>query len=180
MRLRFFLVTTLFCLRVPGFAKDPTLKDAVVFEIRRQVALDPSKPEPKDFFINAGAELGLKPDMVVVVTRRHALYDSYQNRSPGDLIVPVGQLRIIHVQKDLSVARMEKMLDRGSLPALELDAIMIGDRLDLSTAKMIRTKSAEANEVPAAPEPPAQESPTPDTSTEKSPSVAQAFETLSQ
>lgn len=145
MPLRLFTLGLVFILAQAVWAQS---KEAVVFDIRRQVSLDPNKTESKDYYINSGSEAGLKQDMLIVVTRRHTLYDAYQNKSPGDLIVPVGQLRIIHVQKGLSVARLEKMVDREDLPNLELEAIMVGDRLDMETARMGKKKTAEVSPEP--------------------------------
>ena len=76
------------------------------------------------------------------MNRRHSLYDPYLNKSPGDLVVLVGQLRIIHVQDDMSVARLENIEGRQSLPTIEFDAIMVGDKVDLNTAKMAPRKTA--------------------------------------
>lgn len=119
------------------FISTPTLaKDITVFDVRRPVSLENGQELPKDFFINAGVEAGIKVGMVVTVNRRQTLYDPFQSKSPGDLVVPVGQLRVIHVQENLSVARLVEVMGREMLPTLEYDAVMVGDRLDMSTAKM--------------------------------------------
>ena len=130
------------CLLFLIFSVNAFAKNAVVFEIRRPISLDPKQSAPKDFYINAGNEIGLKKNMLVVVNRRTTLYDAYQNNSPGDLYVPVGQLRVIHVQKGLAVARLEQMVNRKNLPQLDYDAIMVGDSLDMETAKMATQKTA--------------------------------------
>jgi len=122
--------------------------EIVVFDIRRPLSLDPGKRHEKDYFINSGSEAGLKPDMLIVVSRRQTLYDAYKNKSPGELIVPVAELRIIHVQKGLSVARLERMVDRAALPNLDFDAVMVGDKLDMETARMARQKTAQIEEQP--------------------------------
>ena len=138
----------LICLLFLIFAANAFAKNAVVFEIRRPISLDPEKTAPKDFYINGGSEMGLKKNMLIVVNRRSTLYDAYKNSSPGDLHVPVGQLRIIHVQKGLSVARLEKMVNRKNLPQLDYDAIMVGDTLDMETAKMATRKTAATQPEP--------------------------------
>ncbi len=138
MPLRLFIISVVVFFVAKAFAKD-----VVVFDVRRQVSLNPDKRPPQDFFINAGSEIGLKEGMLVVVNRRQTLYDSYQNKSVGDLVVPVAQIRIIHVQNSISVARLEKMVDRRYLPSLDFDAVMVGDRLDMETAKMAPQKTAQ-------------------------------------
>ncbi len=117
-------------------------KDVAVFDIRRPLSMENGQDLPKDYYINGGSETGLKAGMLVTVTRRLTMYDPFQNKSPGDLMIPVGRLRIIHVQDGLAVARLEDMLERVKLPNLDIDAVTIGDRLDLTTAKMSPPKTA--------------------------------------
>lgn len=117
-------------------------KDVTVFDVRRPLAMENDENPPKDYFFNAGASEGLKKGMLVTVTRRQALYDQYLNKSPGDLVVAVGQLRIIHVQPDMSVARLEIMQNRANSPNVEFEAVMVGDKIDLSSARMAPQKTA--------------------------------------
>jgi hypothetical protein len=129
------------------FVTTPTLaKEITVFDIRRAVSLENNQEMPKDFYINAGLETGLKPGMVITVNRRQTLYDPFQSKSPGDLVVPVGKLRVIHAQENIAVARMVEILGRENLPGLEFDAIMVGDRLDMSTAKMSKGSDKAMND----------------------------------
>lgn len=121
-------------------------KEIAVFDVRRPLSFENGQDLPKDFYINAGIEVGLKVGMTVAVNRRQTLYDPFQNKSPGDLIIPVGRLRIIHVQDNIAVARLEEISGRQNLPTLEFDAIMVGDRLDMSTAKMGGGKRADNND----------------------------------
>ena len=117
-------------------------KDATVFDVRRPIAMENDEKPPKDYYINAGANDGLKAGMIVTVERRQSLYDPYQNKSPGDLVVTVGQLRLIHVQGDMSVARLENIDGRQNLPTIEFEAVMVGDKVDLASAKMAPRKTA--------------------------------------
>ncbi len=121
-------------------------KEIAVFDVRRPLSFENGQDLPKDFYINAGIEVGLKVGMTVGVNRRQTLYDPFQNKSPGDLIIPVGRLKIIHVQDNIAVARLEEISSRQDLPTLDVDAIMVGDRLDMATAKMGSGKRADNND----------------------------------
>jgi hypothetical protein len=136
--LKFTLVT----LAILATTSTALAKDIAVFDIRRPLSMENGQELAKDYYINGGSETGLKAGMLVTVTRRLTLYDPFQNKSPGDLMIPVGRLRIIHVQDGLAVARLEDMLERVKLPNLDIDAVAIGDRLDLTTAKMAPQKTA--------------------------------------
>ena len=107
-----------------------------IFEVRQPLAMSGDQPIKKDYYINSGSESGLKPGYVVTVTRRLSLHDKFRNQSVGDLVVPVGRLKIIHTQTGLSVGRMYSLYTRENVPVLDYDFIMVGDRLDLATAKM--------------------------------------------
>ncbi|MCB0355753.1 MAG: hypothetical protein KDD40_02040 [Bdellovibrionales bacterium] len=121
---------------VQGFAKE-----VAIFDSRKPVTLSKNDKSYIDFYINAGSEVGLKKGVIVTVRRSTSLYDAYQNQSPGDLKVEVGQIRIIHVQKGLSVGRIYKVFSREERPILDYDSIMVGDRLDLSTMKILKKKA---------------------------------------
>lgn len=107
-----------------------------VFEVRKRLAMTNDEAVPRDFYLNGGVESGLKAGMIIKVTRQITPYDSYQNKSPGDLIVPVGELKIIFVQKGVSVARLHRVFDRSDLPILEDDYIMVGDEVDVGSARL--------------------------------------------
>ncbi len=127
---RLYIFVLINLMVTPSFAKDVT-----VFDVRRPVAMENNETPEKDYYINAGSAAGLKPGVIVNVNRRHNLYDQYQNKSLSDLVVTVGQLRIIYVQEDMSVARLEKIYGRENIPVLEFDAVMTGDKVDMSSAK---------------------------------------------
>lgn len=117
-----------------------------IFDVRNTLALSDDEPTYKDYYLNAGSERGLKAGMVITVTRSQALYDSYQNKSPGELRVEVGQVKLIHVQKGISVARDYADVSRVSHPILDYDFVMIGDELDLET---ITTEAKEKRKTAA-------------------------------
>lgn len=153
-------------------------EELTIFDVRKTLPMHDEEKVFRDFYVNGGTEQGLRPGMVVTVTRRVTLYDSYQNKSPGDLMVDVARVKIIHVQKGLSVARMHSDFSRSKIPLLEDDFVMVGDKLDLHTAMMDKKKAGggkrDPNQTPASPPPqkpsqPQQGAP----SKEPSPSVEQ-------
>lgn len=122
-------------------------QDLTIFDVRKNLPMSDADKIYRDFYINGGSEAGLSAGMVITVERRLPLYDNYQNRSAGDLQLKVAKIKIIHVQKGLSVARLFSEFTRENAPLLEDNFIMIGDRLDLASASS-EGKKAESEHSP--------------------------------
>tara|TARA_B100000749_G_scaffold279661_1_gene273071 strand:+ start:54871 stop:55467 length:597 start_codon:yes stop_codon:yes gene_type:complete len=127
-------------------------KDVNIFDVRKTLPLSETEKVYQDFYVNGGSERGLKPGMLVTVTRRLNPYDTYQNKSPGELNVAVGRLKIIHVQEGVSVARLHSLYSRSSRPVLEYDYLMVGDKLDLNTLQMDRGRKKSVSQAIPQPE----------------------------
>jgi hypothetical protein len=62
-------------------------------------------------------------------------HDPIKNISVGDIRVKVGELEIIHTERLLSVARQVSLETPENRPVLDYEAVMVGDRLDLVSAR---------------------------------------------
>jgi len=105
--------------------------DLNIIEVRRNIPLSDEAPVYKDFYINAGADAGLKKNLVVNVIRKMAIRDASGTQSYGEMDILVGQLKIIATQGRIAVAREYKLASRDTEPMLEQIGIMIGDRLEI-------------------------------------------------
>lgn len=119
------------------------MAEVTIFDVRKNLPMSDTEKVYRDFYINGGSESGIAKNMIITVERRLPLYDSYQNHSAGDLQLKVAKVKIIHVQKGLSVGRLQSEFDRATSPLLEDNFIMVGDRLDLATA--VQDKSDKAS-----------------------------------
>lgn len=117
--------------------------ELTIFDVRKNLPMSDTDKVFRDFYVNGGTEAGVMRGMIITVQRRMPLYDNYQNRSAGDLDLKVAKIKIIHVQKGLSVARLHSEFDRATSPLLEDNYIMVGDRLDLATAVPDKNDRAE-------------------------------------
>ena len=135
--------------------------ELTIFDVRKTLPMSNDEKVFRDFYVNGGSETGLATGMVITVGRRMPLYDSYQNRSAGDLDLKVARVKIIHVQKGLAVARLFAEFTRESAPLLEDNFIMIGDRLDISSATSDRDGKKAEIEAGQADEPVASNSASP-------------------
>lgn len=122
--------------------------ELTIFDVRKNLAMSDTDKVYRDFYVNGGSESGIAVGMIVTVQRRMPLYDTYQNRSAGDLDLKVAKIKIIHVQKGLSVARLYSEYSRDNSPLLEDNFIMVGDRLDLATAIQEKSEKAAGPDAP--------------------------------
>ncbi|MCB9073238.1 MAG: hypothetical protein H6623_06420 [Bdellovibrionaceae bacterium] len=109
--------------------------EAVVIEVRKNTALSKKEKIYKNYFINGGKNLGLKKGLLVDALRRLPVHDPLKNTSIGDLRIKVGTLEIIYSEEKISVGRIVSFESMDERPILDYEAIMIGDRLDLSTIR---------------------------------------------
>lgn len=124
--------------------------DITIFDVRKNLPMSDSDPVYRDYILNAGNEAGLSVGMLLTVQRRIPLYDSYQNRSAGDLQLKVARIKIIHVQAGLAVARLQSEFTREGTPLLEDNFIMVGDKVDLSSAGTDKKSEAGSAHEPQA------------------------------
>lgn len=141
--MRWLLILVLW---IPWMAK----ADLTIFDVRKNLAMSDTDKVYRDFYVNGGSESGLSVGMVITVQRRQPLYDSYQNRSAGDLSLKVAKIKIIHVQKGLAVARLHSEFTRDNAPILEDNFIMVGDQLDLGSATSDKHADNDAAPQPVA------------------------------
>lgn len=126
-------------------------QDLTIFDSRRPVSLTSKQDTYRDFYINGGIEHGVKRGMILTITRRLTLYDTYRANSPKEIMVEVGRVKIIHAQKGLSVARHYGTFSRANKAVLENDFIMVGDKVDMSSALMesqLKKKKSSASRTP--------------------------------
>jgi hypothetical protein len=155
-----------------AFSLSAFARDITIFDSHRSVALSDQERPPRDYYIGAGSEIGLRPGLIITVQRRSTLYDDYENRSVGDLVVPVGKVRIIQAQSGLSVGRFHSLIRGANAPALEDSMIMVGDFLDLSSVEIEKTEKVGEMAPPTPPpvavtDPPVAKAPVVETTTPK-------------
>lgn len=104
--------------------------------------MEPDEPVYHDFYISAGVEVGIKKGQFLPVARQMPVHDPIQNKQQALLTIAVGKLQVIHVERNMAVARLVSELSDDERPTLEYEAVMIGDRVDLRGATMEAPKDA--------------------------------------
>lgn len=114
-----------------------------IIEIRKSLPMEPTEKSVKDFILNRGSSAGLKAGAYVNVVREVAVNDPVRNKALGTLNIPVGKIQIIHVENNISVARLHSELGDDERPMLEYEALMIGDEVDLASISMDSPKASK-------------------------------------
>lgn len=132
-----------------GFTTESKAQDISIVDVRRNITLAEGDPVYKDFYIAAGPGSGLKKNLVVNAVRKINIRDASGANAVGEILVPVGQLKIIAIYDKIAVAREFKLHSRDELPMLEQIGIMTGDRIDLQGAFTDTSKPKKKREVAA-------------------------------
>ncbi len=127
---KFVLMITLIAIAI-GFIAMPRqalAQDYVIYGVFRELDLgNPGEIAQKDYYINMGSAQGLRPGSIVQVSRRMATYDLMAEKLYKDVLFPIADLKVIHVEGNAAIARMEKMLPADKTPAMFPRAVMVGD-----------------------------------------------------
>lgn len=132
------LATLALSVSIPLAASAETL---LIFDMRKSLPLESDEVPTREFYVNGGPESGLRPGMFVRVVRSLPVHDPIGNKAQATMTVPVGVLKVIHSERGISVARPHSELGDDERPTLEYEGVMIGDKLDLSSATMDEPKA---------------------------------------
>jgi hypothetical protein len=108
----------------------------VVYSVFR--ALDfgnPGEDPQKDYYVNMGSANGVQVGSVLEVTRRVPTYDMLNEKLYKDVQIPIAHLKVIHVENNAAVARLEKLSPADTTPVVAYRAVMVGDAVDLASSR---------------------------------------------
>ncbi len=106
---------------------------AIVYSVFKGVDLgNPNDLLQKDYFINLGTNQGIKVGTVLEVARKSPSYDLTTEKLYKDLIFPFAQVKVIHAEKDASIARLEKLYPMDKTPVLIPRSVIVGDLVRIS------------------------------------------------
>lgn len=111
-----------------GFARD-----YIIYSIAQDIPMGIKNEAPKkNYFINMGANQGLRSGNLVDVFRIVSMNDPYESKKRYDYQFKVGELKIIHSEETSSIAVLNRMNVDDETPMLEIRGFMVGDRVNVN------------------------------------------------
>jgi hypothetical protein len=148
---KLILVAVMFALLISlqalvAFAEEP--KQIQIFEVRKMLQLTSKDPIVRDYYVNAGQEMGLKEGAMVLVYRKTPLADPYKEQTQAHVDLPVGTMKIIYSDRTMAIGRMKELKSPKDSPVLDGENFMVGDRIDMRTLSFEKqVESGSASEV---------------------------------
>ena len=115
-----------------GIGMSTNAADFNITSVIREVPLKQSDIMYKDFYINAGTNNGLKQGAFIDAKRRMVVFDNANSKMMGDTAVKIARLKVIHVDKNVSIARIVEFYPKETTPIAGYDSVMIGDLIEVS------------------------------------------------
>ncbi|MEK6706798.1 MAG: hypothetical protein AABZ06_13525 [Bdellovibrionota bacterium] len=120
---------------IVAIPKQGHTEDFVVYSVYRGLDLGIAGESPqKDFYVNIGLANGAKPGTILFVSRRTASYDLLGEKIHKEVTFPIAKLKVIHVEKGISIARLEKMLPLEKTPSVTPFTVMVGDLVKIAAS----------------------------------------------
>ncbi len=86
-----------------------------------------SERPQKDYYVNMGTINGLRAGAQLEVRRRISTYDLVSEKLYRDVTFPIAKLKVIHVEDNAAICRLDKMTPPEKTPAIASHAVMVGD-----------------------------------------------------
>ncbi|MBY0470063.1 hypothetical protein K2X30_02770 [bacterium] len=104
-------------------------EDFSVYSVYRGVDLgNPGEAAPqRDYYVNMGSAQGLGVGSSLEVFRRISTYDLTSQKLYKDVMFPFARLKVIHVEKNAAITRVEKIASTDETPSFSPRAVMVGD-----------------------------------------------------
>lgn len=107
-------------------------QDFFVTSVVRDFPLTSGEKNPADYYVNAGSSNGLRKGLTIEAVRKLPIYDNMNSKLIGDTSVKIARMKIIHVDKTYSIARLVKMYDKAETPLAGHYNVMIGDLVEVA------------------------------------------------
>jgi hypothetical protein len=143
LRSFFFILSVFVFISAVPHSASANENDFIVFDVRKTLPLNDTDPVYRDYYVNIGTETGVHAGSILAVYRRLPVIDVYRNKAQGDLVIPVGHLKVIHSQKTMSVCRIASIASEKQIPVVSYETVMMGDRVEIAGADDAKKEASE-------------------------------------
>jgi len=124
----FFTIAALVTVLAPGQGH----AEFTIMSVVRDFPMKSGESTYKDFYVNAGTNNGLRKGLVIEAVRKLNVFDNLNAKLGGETLIRVAKLKIIHVDKGVSIARLIKFYEKEATPQTGYDSVMIGDAIEVA------------------------------------------------
>ena len=102
---------------------------ARVIAVKRELGLTNAAAAraQQDIVLNGGTNSGFSKGLIISVFRKIPVIDPYRENAQSELEVEFARIKIVHVQKEISIGRIEELEPIDTGLALGARGIMVGD-----------------------------------------------------
>lgn len=115
-----------------GIARYNHASEFIVMSVIHDFPMKAGDTIYRDFYINAGAANGLRKGLYIEASRKLSAFDNINSKLVAETPVKIARLKLIHVDKNVSIARLVKFYDRDTTPLAGIDSVMIGDLIEVA------------------------------------------------
>jgi hypothetical protein len=106
-------------------------RDYFIFSVMHDLPMTNDFSEiKKNYYINLGEKQGVRKGTIVDVYRQVTQNDPYESKKRYDYNIKIGELKVIHKDKDSSIAIVNKMMSQNDQDTIfEIPNFMVGDEV---------------------------------------------------
>ena len=107
--------------------------EPMVYGVYRAMEMgEPGEVVRKDYFVNMGSKHGVRIGSKLEVFRKTPSYDLVNGQLHSDVTFPIATLKVIHVEGNTAIARLDQMKPLDKTPAIVPLTVMSGDLVQLA------------------------------------------------
>jgi hypothetical protein len=111
-----------------SLSADVDSNEFVIYSVYQGIYMgNPGEVNSKDYYVNMGSKHGIKKGTILEVVRRSPSYNLSTQKLVRDIAFPIGLVKVIHVETDAAIARIEKFFPQESTPVSNPPAMIVGD-----------------------------------------------------
>ena len=128
------LCTIIFAL-VLGLGITPAIaQNHIIYSIVQDIPMgEPDEVIKKNYYVNMGQSQGLSSGTTLNVFRTFSRVDPYKSKKAYNHSLKIGELEVIHVENGNAIASLKNLSATATSPLVDINALMIGDRVEINT-----------------------------------------------